>query len=79
MFFIVRFNGSHVSKGTKDHQIWVAGSMTDWKAVQMSRPEGESDFLVILDATEGQVFFKVKMKCFDGYNFLNIFICFSVL
>ena len=34
------------------------GTMTHWKCVEMGRPEGESDFITILDCPEGKVYYK---------------------
>ena len=32
--------------------------MTHWKCVEMGRPEGENDFITILDCPEGKVYYK---------------------
>jgi hypothetical protein len=32
--------------------------MTQWKALEMSRPEGEADYITIIDCFEGDVYYK---------------------
>lgn len=55
---VFRFTGTTISKGSKDAKVYLAGSMTNWRAVEMSRQAGESDFLVIIDCDEGEIHYK---------------------
>ena len=41
-----------------ENRVFIAGTMTQWKAKEMSRPEGENDFILILDAPEGDIYYK---------------------
>ena len=36
-FFVNRFTGTTISKGSKDAKVYIAGTMTKWRAIEMSR------------------------------------------
>ena len=44
-------------------KVYIAGSMTSWKCVEMIRTKGDAYFCVIIDCYEGDVFYKF---CVDG-------------
>ena len=52
---ILCFAGGHISKGSTEARVFVAGSMTHWKSHEMHRPTGETDFITIIDCEEGMV------------------------
>lgn len=55
---VFRFTGTTISKGSRDAKVFIAGTMTKWRAVEMTRQAGESDFIVILDCDEGEIHYK---------------------
>ena len=38
--------------------MFVAGTMTNWKAIEMGRPTGENDFITIVNCPEGDAYYK---------------------
>ena len=44
-------------------KVYIAGSMSSWKSVEMVRTKGDAYFCVIIDCFEGDVFYKF---CVDG-------------
>jgi len=44
-------------------QIFIAGTMSGWKSIEMTRTKGDAYFCVIIDCYEGDVFYKF---CVDG-------------
>ena len=53
---VLRFNASNLQKCPS--HVYVAGSMTDWKSVEMVRLKGEKDFKWILECPPGKYFYK---------------------
>merc|ERR1711899_316911 len=53
---VLRFNATNLQKCPS--HVYVAGSMTDWKSVEMVRLKGEKDFKWILDCSPGKYFYK---------------------
>eukprot|EP00095_Tigriopus_kingsejongensis_P010992 snap_masked-scaffold281_size224178-processed-gene-1.14 protein:Tk10992 transcript:snap_masked-scaffold281_size224178-processed-gene-1.14-mRNA-1 annotation:"5-amp-activated protein kinase subunit beta-1" len=54
---VFRYPGHNVPKSS-DAKVFVCGSMTNWQTRIMGRPEGEMDFILIIDCPEGDVYFK---------------------
>ncbi|TRY69469.1 hypothetical protein TCAL_03250 [Tigriopus californicus] len=57
---VFRYAGHQIPKSS-DEKMFVSGTMTNWKTKTMSRPEGEQDFIIILDCPEGEVYFKFHL------------------
>ena len=63
---VLRFNFANLQKSPST--VYVAGSMTDWKSVEMARCKGEKDFNLILDCSPGKYFYKFYVNnewCID--------------
>ena len=50
------------SEEAKDDKVYLAGTMTNWKALPMGRPVGESDHVSILECVEGDVHYKFRYR-----------------
>ena len=53
---VLRFTCANLQKSPSI--VYVSGSMTDWKSVEMARCKGEKDFNLILDCSPGKYFYK---------------------
>ena len=63
---VLRFNFANLQKSPST--VYVAGSMTDWKSVEMARCKGEKDFNLILECSPGKYFYKFYVNnewCID--------------
>ena len=63
---VLRFNFSSLQKSPST--VYVAGSMTDWKSVEMARCKGEKDFNLIIECSPGKYFYKFYINnewCID--------------
>ena len=63
---VLRFNFSSLQKSPST--VYVAGSMTDWKSVEMARCKGEKDFNLIIECSPGKYFYKFYVNnewCID--------------
>ena len=53
---VLRFSIVNLQKSPS--HVYVAGSMNDWKSVEMARCKGEKDFNLILDCSPGKYYYK---------------------
>jgi hypothetical protein len=69
-------SGSSSDPAKPIEKVYIAGTMTGWRAIEMVRTKGDAYFCVIIDCYEGDVYYKF---CVDGdwtidYSMVNIYV-----